>query len=321
MSSIKKGCWEKRSLIKSIILFSLTIFFWQLNLHSYSSPKRVVSLTVGSDEIVYDMLEMAGKKDKIAGLSSFANNRQFSNLDPAKISGFSFVGSHLESIVKLQPDLVIVASYTSPDFLEKLEKLKIPTIKLDRFSSLSDIKENIHLIGKRLGTAKEAKSLAAKIDLIKAINLNAYRKEKRSESTSKVNLAKDPSSVPSFMNAPLKFAIYSPSGYIMGENTLISDILRKMGFKNTVDISGWPKLSDEAISKLTPDFIVTSGEIHEKEKIMGAMLKHPGWKNVSAVKEKKVAFVPNRLLSATSHYTYETYLHLKNALEKLVIEK
>lgn len=256
-----------------------------------TSPSRIVSLTVGSDEILYDILESANKLSNIAALSTYADNKTYSNIYAKAKNIQHRTGSQIESVLKLKPDLIIVAAYTSPDLLEKLKSLKLPVLRLKNFASIEDIKENILSIGRAIGHLGEAKVFAKKLDRIRKLPISA--------NYSGIN--------------------YHPSGMIMGSGTIIDDLMTKMGTTNVVTQKGWPKVSSESILRSDPDFIIVGGEPSEKAKILKNLKDRFGWKDLAAVKKERVMIVPKSSLSATSHYILEAYDSLAAQLVNLKI--
>ena len=153
------------------IIYSVVgyLFLSQLSFgDSQKRPMKIVSLTVGTDEILYDLLAERDETKRISGLSSFSIDARYSNIAD-KASSFKRVGSQIESLMVLQPDLIIVAAYTNPNFLNKLDELKLPFLKLESFKSISDIKNNINSIAGRIGAMNEAKSIINSLDRIKVI--------------------------------------------------------------------------------------------------------------------------------------------------------
>lgn len=244
---------------------------------------KIVSLTVGTDEILYDLLAERDETKRISGLSSFSIDARYSNIAD-KVSSFKRVGSQIESLMVLQPDLIIVAAYTNPNFLNKLDELKLPFLKLESFKSISDIKNNINSIAGRIGAMNEAKSIINSLDRIKVIKSSKKK---------------------------IKIINYNHSGFLMGKDTIFTDLIEKLGFENVITSKGWPKISAEKILTLNPDFIITSGNVGDRKNILDQLNKKSGWRNLTAVKKGQVIIVSGKDLSSTSHYLVKAYEQIK----------
>lgn len=249
-------------------------------------PQKIVSLTVASDEILYALLEEKGELNRIAALSSFSNDSKYSNIAEKSKKIKNKVGSQIESILQLKPDLIIAAKFTSPNLLTKLSQLKLNHLKLESFSNLGDIKKNINLIANATGTHSEATKLIESLETIKPIK---FQKS------------------PHVLN-------YNPSGYIMGQDTIITDLLKKMGIENVVKESGWPKITPEKISTLNPDYIIASGNVGDLDIVHKQLSAAPGWSSIPAVKYKKIILVPEKDLSSASHFIVNAYSLIKSSI-------
>ena len=123
----------------ALIFLFLSYFISQMALsknteqkYSNKNPEKIVSLTVGSDEILLELLNTDYERQRISALSSLADDPVYSeSIEMAKkVRGR--VGAQIESVVNLKPDLVICAQYTNPDTLAKLKELKVPHLRLKK---------------------------------------------------------------------------------------------------------------------------------------------------------------------------------------------
>ena len=160
----------------ALIFLFLSYFISQMALSknteqkdSNKNPEKIVSLTVGSDEILLELLNTDYERQRISALSSLADNPVYSeSIEMAKkVRGR--VGAQIESVVNLKPDLVICAQYTNPDTLAKLKELKVPHLRLKKFSSIEDIQNNIKTIGLYINKSSESIKLADKLNTINKV--------------------------------------------------------------------------------------------------------------------------------------------------------
>ena len=166
-------------------------------------------------------------------------------------------------------------------------------IKLSKFSSIEDIQENIKKIAKAIGTEKQATPLLKQLNTIEVI--------KGYENSTMIN--------------------YNKSGYIMGKNTIIDDLLKKSGLKNAVTAKGWPKISAEKLISLKPDYIVSAGPEQDRQRVFNDLSKLQGWSQMESLKNKKIIMIESRYLASTSHYVVNAYKSMVRQLRLLTPPK
>jgi iron complex transport system substrate-binding protein len=119
------------------------------------SPRRVVSQTVGTDDL---LIALAGP-GQIAALSHLARDARYS---PASKAGQRFPclrTGEAEDILRFRPDLVLVASYTQAETVALLRRAKVDVLLVDQFDSLDDLFANARRIGQALGRQERAEQL------------------------------------------------------------------------------------------------------------------------------------------------------------------
>jgi len=120
-----------------------------------AGPQRVVSQTVGTD----DLLMAIADPGQIAALSHLARDARYS---PGAERARSFPclrNGEAEDILRLRPDLVLVASYTQAETVALLRRAKVEVLLVDRFDSLDDLYANARSIGRALGRSARAEQL------------------------------------------------------------------------------------------------------------------------------------------------------------------
>jgi len=120
-----------------------------------ASPQRVVSQTVGTDEL---LLALADAR-QIASLSDLSRNAEFS-LSAGEAKAYPRLrSSDAESVMRFHPDLVLAASYSGEATLALLRRAGVKLVVIDRFESLEDVYANIRAVGAALGHAERAEAL------------------------------------------------------------------------------------------------------------------------------------------------------------------
>ena len=119
------------------------------------SPRRVVSQTVGTD----DLLIALAAPGQIAALSHLARDARYS---PAVKEGMRFPclrTGEAEDVLRFRPDLVLVASYTQAETVALLRRAKVEVLLVDHFDTLEDLFANARRIGQAMDRQDRAEQL------------------------------------------------------------------------------------------------------------------------------------------------------------------
>lgn len=247
-----------------------------------ATPERVVSLSLASDEIVVELLSKCAKLDKLLAVSTLADDPSLSYISDGVAKIPNRVHSEPESLLKLKPDLVIAATFNRPELLALLKKKNIPLVTLSRFSSHTDIEENIHTIGKAVGCEKQAGEIAKSF-----ISKIAAIRERHA-------------------NDKLETAVsWSSDQTVMAADTLFDDLLQINHLENAAAKAGlkhWPRITPEALRQWNPDWIVIACEPQKCKSIQDNILTNAAWKELTAVKKKNFIAVEPRAISNTSQF-------------------
>jgi iron complex transport system substrate-binding protein len=242
-------------------------------------PQRIASETLGSDELLFGVC--AG--DHLAGVSSLALDDRYSNVAEQVKSLSIPTLETVEQTVELRPDLVFVASYSSAEKVELLRSTGIPVFRLNDFDHIDGIISNIRAVGYAVGEDQCAANLASRIE--KRLNEIAARTHHSSK-------------------AP-RVMLYGPSGYTAGANTLIDEMLHRVGARNVAaehGIKGSARISAEAIALWQPDFIVAGAARGEFDQVRRALLSNPAIANSPAGRPGRIIIIDDRFLLCVSQY-------------------
>jgi len=258
------------------------------------SPKRIVSMSLASDEILIDLLPMCGGISRIIALSKIVDDPKSSNVtDRARLIR-GRVHSDIENIISYKPDLVIAASFNRQEVIGALKSRGVKTITLNQFSTVEDIAGNILKIGASIGCERPAEELHKNLlTRIKAVSLKTESQTKK----------------PTILN-------YSSDLIIMGKNTLFNDIISKAGGMNAAALQGleaWPRLDAETLVKMDPDYLVVLDD--ESASLKQAIKSHSIWKRLNAVRNDRFIFIRSRDAFSTSHYIASAVESLADALK------
>jgi len=265
-------------------------------------PQRIISLAPSNTEILFAL----GLGDRVVGVTDFCDY-------PPQAEGIESVGSpypgfSMETIVDLEPDLVIVVQTkgiseleaTQKELVDQLEGLGIAVVAINP-SSLDKIISDIQLIGKIGGVEEKGSELVAQM-----------------QSRIDAVLAKTE-------EAPRPWVFYDlfpsdPSGlYTAGPGSFIDALMVMAGGENVVESPGdWVSLSHEELVNLDPEIILLGdGSQDISVDIVNTL---PGWQELSAVKEGRVYIINNDLVTRPGPRIVDGLEELANALHPELFE-
>ena len=223
-------------------------------------PQRVVSLSPAVTEIMYAL----GAQDILVGRTDFCVYPPEA-LDIPSIGGISNL--NIESILSLNPDLVISGSMVGKKITDQMDAMGTPmvcVIEKPRFEALYD---NISAIGRLVGKEKEADSLNAlmhrRVDALldSTLATTPARPQGAALSTAESNQIGEKSHNNTIPPKVYYVVGFGPSGnFTAGGNTFINDIIRMAGGRNIAEgVEGW-SYSLEALVQEDPDYIIVRRE-------------------------------------------------------------
>ena len=247
-------------------------------------PAAVASSFLAGDEILMELVK--DSKVKLVAISSIADDKEYSNIvDLAKEIPHR-IGANPESIAKVRPDLVFLASWNRPELHKTLSKLGIKTFTISDFNSIEDIQGNILIMGQVLHLEEKARQM------VDSMQRQMPQQKKRNQT----------------------FITFDVSQVSLGKKTIFDSLMLRLGLDNTVTETGWPKLSSESIALKHPDFVITSGETKDQSLAELLIKKTPGWAILEASKSGNILLIPNRLLNSASQFVGLAYAHLDQLL-------
>lgn len=282
-------------MLKRLLHSAILSLFLSSGLNAATFPQRIASGTVGSDEILLQLLK--GDEQRLIAVSTFAVDPRYSFIEKLPPSVKGRVGENIESLLLLKPDLVIIASYTSVEVAAQLKAAKVNVQIQKSFGGLKDIEANILELGKLTGKDKEAEVLVASMEttIDKAIANQAKCKQRP------------------------KVLQYASSDILPGTETIIDDIMERSGFHNIlrdINFKGWAPISSEILAQQNPDFIIASSvEAPSKAALIEKMMHSAAWGKLDAVKNGRVIMIPDRLLYTVSHHAAELVVFLAKELK------
>jgi iron complex transport system substrate-binding protein len=253
-----------------------------------ASPQRIVSQTVLSDEILWELGESV--RSRVVAVSRMADDRRYSPVADAWPAAVPRVGGTAESVLAVGPDLAIVAGFTAAETKKMLERGGVRLLVLDGFDGFEAYRGTIATIGAAIDAPAEAAALRERFD-----DEIAAIEARRSPSRPRVISWND--------------------GNIAGKGTTFDDAARTAGFGNLASergIDGHGRIGIETLVAWDPEYLVIPcGEIAcaEAER---AFAERPGVARMRAVTEGHVVGVESAILYSAG----QTMVELARALQQ-----
>ncbi len=246
-------------------------------------PQRIVSQTLGTDEILLALCEPA----RIIAVSSIARDPKYSLVVEEAKNIPAQTDKGAEQIIQLKPDLVFVASYNRAETVELLKAAGAPVFRFANFDRIDDIKTNIRTVGYAIGEDAKAEALVREMeDRIKAVQARLPKRDQ-----------------------PLRVMSYSPGGFSAGANTLFDEMLRAVGAINVSAEQGlksFPKIGAEKVLEWQPDVIVLGADQNGFVEERNRLLASPAVAATKAARAGRIVTIDNRYYLTVSHQIAHT---------------
>ena len=214
-----------------------------------AQPHRVASLNLCVDQILLEFLP----KDRIALLSQLANDKGLSHQALRTVSIPRFDGS-VESIIRLDPDLVLGGQFTATNTVRALRRLGYEVQLFNMPETLQGAQQFVLDIAQKVGVAPAAQRKIAAMN----VQLN------------------DLQSAPA--TARPKALIYLPNGLTVGSDTLKGELVERAGMINLATksgINGYGEIPLETVVQLQPDVLLFDSAELDLPSMAQKMLNHP----------------------------------------------
>jgi len=233
------------------------------------TPARIVSLAPS----VTEMLFAIGAADQIVGVTQFCNYPP----EALKKPKVGYANPNLESLVALQPDLVVGPNeFLKPDVVLKLEQLKIPVFALTE-KHVEDIFIHIQTLGRMLDRSTTANAVA--MELRQQVTQIKERTER-------------------FSPVRVLYVLNSEPLITVGPGSFIDQLIVLAGGVNVAAKSGtpYPRLSMETVLQDDPEVLVFP--VGESEGISDSEQQAwRQWSTITAVKQGRLHQIPADLLN------------------------
>lgn len=239
-----------------------------------SRPEAIVSLAPS----VTEMLFALGAGDQVVGRTDFDNY-------PAEVESLSSVGGFtvstisIESILALEPDLVVGGAVAQAEIVNALDGTGIEVFIIEA-TSIEDVMADILTLGQLTGNSQGAKDLVAEME------------NRVTAVTEKVNTVQDGEKVTVF------YEIWHEPLTTATKETVTGDLITTAGGINIfADLEGgYPTVSAEEILESDPA-VILGPSTHTDQLTAEIIAARPGWEDLSAVQSGAIYIVDGDIVS------------------------
>ena len=232
-------------------------------------PKRIVSINACTDQLLFALAD----RGQIAALSRYAADDDYSiHTGEVKASGIKLIKGTAEEVLKLKPDLVLAGTFTRRATRELLKRYGVRLVLFPPADTIDQSKAAIRQAARLFGHADRGEALVGEID--RALM-----------------------AAPSFGTRRLSVLQFQRRGFVSGPDTLIGDLLQKLGVGNAANglgIRSVGRSSLEAALKAKADALVLFDPSASAADQGEAMLLHPALE--SAYPPERRIVLPGRLV-------------------------
>jgi iron complex transport system substrate-binding protein len=254
-----------RILLAFCLLLPLTAGLLAPALADVAPPQRIASLNKCADQLLVTLVEPS----RIASVSPIATD-EFSFL-AERLKDLPANSGRGESILLSNADLVLAGAFESHVRRNLLVQQGFEVVILNPWTRLSDGKEQIRALSRRLGSEPEGERLIADIEAALARNR-------------------------AIAFAPRTVLVLQRRGYTPGDSTILDEIIRHMGLVPYSERLGLPHGGRVPLERLVadpPDYILMSESDRQGIDQGSALLWHPAL--LATVPPERRLYVPARL--------------------------
>ena len=253
------------------------------------APVRVVSQTVGTDELLLALAEPG----QIAALSHLARNPVFSTTAKEAEAYPQLVLGDSETILRHAPTLVLATDYSRAELIAQIRRAGVRVLVFSRYKTLDDVYANLRLLARELGAEAKAEALIADCQA----RVAALREKLRGRK-------------------PVRILAPSIYGMLAGTDTTFQDLCDHAGAENVAatfgGLSGHASAPSERMLTWPIEMLVVSGE--DTEAALAPYRGLPPYKLMPAVCEGRAVLMPENLLACVSHHRIDGYERLARQL-------
>ncbi len=273
-----------------------------------AEPKAIIATSVWAGEMLLDLVEPG----RIAALSAWGDDPVLSAAaEKARAVANRVATTKSEGIVALQPDLVIIDTFSDPDgsLSRTLKEAGITVLLLNSPTNLDQVKTTITTLATATGSSAAGARLVGEIDAqLQAVSsrLAQLPADKR-------------------LKAIYYEDKYDAAGMLCayGEGSPFASIAAAAGLVNVCNAPNYSAVSKEkVVGEWQPDVLVVPGMHYDENykaiddqgaSYMETIKADPLLATLPAVKENRILALPYRYQSSTSQYMVQAVVDLARA--------
>lgn len=252
-----------------------------------SRPDRIVSLTLATDEMLMDLVDLS----RLQAVTYLAADPAVSNVAARVAPVPHKLDMNVEEVLSLRPDLVLVADWSDAGPVSQLRAAGVPVYLIRSGVTVAGIEQKISRVA--LLTGEEERGTAV-----------VQRMEARLAA-----VARAVSDIPAARR--LSAIDYATWGSAQGRGSSWDEMLGRAGLVDAAgalaaDQWGQVPISREKLLELDPDMLVLPGWVYNNPSGAAEFYRRithdPSLSTLRAVRTGRVYRMPERLKSATSQY-------------------
>ncbi len=231
-------------------------------------PQRIVSLLPSTTELMFAI----GAGHLLVGSTEHCNYPMAAK-KLRRIGGGMLHEISRETLLSLNPDLILCKWDSHQPLIESFERLNIPILAVGP-DSLAELYDEATLLGKVTGHEAEASSL-----------IETMRKRV-------VALTAWVDSMPREQRRRVFYEVWDEPLMTAGPNSFIGEMLAMGGMENVFsDMSvGYPKISDEVVLARDPE-VILAPSTHRSQVSIEMLTRRQGWDRIAAVRNYQVFLI------------------------------
>ena len=195
-------------------------------------PERVVALAPSDAQTVFEI----GAEDTLVGMPLTPATEDLEAGDRTDVTGGDEMEIDAETVVGLEPDVVLAASITDEETVDQLRDLGVTVYHFEEEASIEDVVDNVdvtgQLTGECAGAAETTEWITDRLELLEsAVDDEDY---------------------------PLAYYAMG-GGFTAGTGTFQHEIMTAGGLENVAEnagIEGWEAISEEVILEEDPEWLL-----------------------------------------------------------------
>ncbi|MCM1987908.1 MAG: ABC transporter substrate-binding protein [Methanococcoides sp.] len=225
-------------------------------------PGRIVSLMPSITEILFTV----GAGDKMVG-GTEDDKYPPEAINLTKVGRYTTI--NYETVVQLEPDLVILDEANGEDTIIRLEDLNIQTVMINP-KTMDEIIESILLVGTITNNEDNAQEIVDGM------------RQTISDITDSTK------GIPDEERPRVLYIVWDDPIYSAGKDTYPSDLITMAGGQNIIEANGWPTINLENIVSADPQIIICSGMGGLSYQIANNTRNNDALETVAAIKNDRV---------------------------------